>query len=298
MPFHNRRALLGEAVGSILAQSFEDFELILVDDGSNDGSAEAIDPTSDRRIRMVCLQANCGISTARNVGLSLARGEFIAVMDSDDIALPGRLAAQLAFLEAHDNLHIVGTGIIKDIAGQCAEQLQPAEDAEIKARLLLLNGTAMIHPTTMIRHCFLREHALRYGATVTDGDHELWIRAMLVGARFGNSSDIQLVYRRHGDNITAETSPQWPAHQASKTRLRTQVMQQLFPDLSLRESHAFARLMEVGATWNITEVGLGMSVAERLLCHAEARYGASMPLLKGIFQDYHNHAIAVLAKAT
>ena len=117
----------------------------------------------DKRINFVQLSANCGISVARNVGLSLARGEFIAVMDSDDVALPQRLLSQVAFMEKRPELHVAGTGIIKEIGADRIEQIHPASDEEIKARLLLLDGSAMIHPTTMMRSSFLRENNIKYG---------------------------------------------------------------------------------------------------------------------------------------
>ena len=97
MPVYNREMYVGAAIESILGQTFTDFELIIVDDGSTDQSVAIIQGYRDPRIRLIRFSQNKGVSAARNVGNHEARGEFIAVMDSDDIALPKRLEKQLAF---------------------------------------------------------------------------------------------------------------------------------------------------------------------------------------------------------
>jgi len=107
IPTHNRKAFVLEAVGSVLAQTFEDYELIVVDDGSNDGTGEALKKYEDR-LHYLC-QENQGVSAARNCGLAHARGEFIAFLDSDDLWLPKKLAIQVAFMEQHPGAQICYT---------------------------------------------------------------------------------------------------------------------------------------------------------------------------------------------
>jgi glycosyltransferase involved in cell wall biosynthesis len=109
IPVYNRATLVRDAVASILAQRFADFELVVVDDGSTDKSAEVVQAFEDPRIRIVSHARNHGIPDARNTGLDAARGELIAWLDSDDIARPGRLEAQVAFLRNNPDIALVGS---------------------------------------------------------------------------------------------------------------------------------------------------------------------------------------------
>ncbi len=98
IPSHNRLSMLKEAVDSVLAQDFEDFELIVVDDGSTDGTGEAIKQYGGR-VRLLEHPVNRGVSAARNKGIVHARGKYIAFLDSDDLWVKGKLKAQVAFLD-------------------------------------------------------------------------------------------------------------------------------------------------------------------------------------------------------
>lgn len=108
MPAYNRATFISEAIGSILTQTLPDLELIVVDDGSTDDTIEVAKSFSDARLKLIELGTNHGVAAARNVGLEMARGRFLAVMDSDDIALPHRLANQVAYLEANPGIDLCG----------------------------------------------------------------------------------------------------------------------------------------------------------------------------------------------
>jgi glycosyltransferase involved in cell wall biosynthesis len=107
IPTHNRKAFVLEAVASVLAQTYGDYELILVDDGSSDGTGEALKRYEEHL--QYLYQENQGVSAARNCGLELARGEFIAFLDSDDLWLPKKLAIQVAFMDQHPEAQICYT---------------------------------------------------------------------------------------------------------------------------------------------------------------------------------------------
>ena len=107
IPTYNRKACVLEAVDSVLAQTYEDFELIVVDDGSTDGTRKALEQYGER-LHYLC-QANQGVSAARNSGLALSQGEFIAFLDSDDLWLPKKLAIQIAFMDQHPQAQICYT---------------------------------------------------------------------------------------------------------------------------------------------------------------------------------------------
>src|SRR5882672_11542755 len=109
MTVYNTEKYLTEAVNSILNQSLKDFEFIIIDDGSTDGSAQLLDSFLDPRIRIFKSSENLGLIVQSNKALGLARGKYIARMDSDDISLPTRLATQVAFLESHLEIGLCGT---------------------------------------------------------------------------------------------------------------------------------------------------------------------------------------------
>lgn len=119
VPVFNRREMISDALASLKAQTYQKIEIIVVDDGSSDGSSEIAEATGDSRIRVVRHAQNLGIPTARNTGLAEARGDYIAWLDSDDLALPRRIERQVAFLETHPEIAMVGScGGRRDLGGK------------------------------------------------------------------------------------------------------------------------------------------------------------------------------------
>jgi glycosyltransferase involved in cell wall biosynthesis len=108
IPTHDRRAMLGEAIDSVLAQTFRDFELIVVDDGSTDGTQGMLRSRDDPRL-IALWQHNRGVAAARNMGVAHARAPFLAFLDSDDLWLPRKLEVQLRYLERHPRIAICQT---------------------------------------------------------------------------------------------------------------------------------------------------------------------------------------------
>src|SRR5262245_27160007 len=109
MPVYNREKYVGKAIESVLTQTFTNFELLVIDDGSTDRSRAIVQSYVDARIRLFCNDANEGIPKTRNKAIALARGEYIAFVDSDDWVYPERLAKQVAFLDRHGDYVAVGT---------------------------------------------------------------------------------------------------------------------------------------------------------------------------------------------
>jgi glycosyltransferase involved in cell wall biosynthesis len=179
IPTYNRKAFVLEAVNSILAQTYEDYELIVVDDGSADGTGEALKPYGDR-LRYL-YQENQGVSAARNRGLGHARGEFIAFLDSDDLWLPSKLAIQIAFMEQHPEARLCYTDEIWIRRGL---RVNPKKrhvkySGEIYPYCLPL---CIISPSSalMCRDLFAQVGAFDSGLPVCE-DYDLWLR---VAARF------------------------------------------------------------------------------------------------------------------
>ena len=113
MPVYNDERYLAEAIASVLGQTYADFELIIVDDGSTDGSRAIIEEYAlrDSRVVPILLPGNLGQSSARNRGIERAGGQYIAAMDGDDICLPDRLRRQVNFLDANPQVGVLGTNM-------------------------------------------------------------------------------------------------------------------------------------------------------------------------------------------
>jgi glycosyltransferase involved in cell wall biosynthesis len=152
MAVHNNAQFLREAVISLLLQTYSDFELIAVDDASSDDSLMILRSFDDARIRIISHDTNMGVAAARNAALLVARGEFVAIMDADDVCLPTRLAMQVAFLEANPLVGLIGCGVYDNIDGSGAVLYTSylPEDNETIQRTLI-GRWCFLHPSIMFR---------------------------------------------------------------------------------------------------------------------------------------------------
>lgn len=197
MPVYNQEKYVQDAIESILNQTFQDFELIVVNDGSDDNSESKILSCRDERIVYVRNEENQGNYPARNIGIAKAKGRYVAVMDADDLAFPTRLEQQFTYLENHRDLCVVGSGFtFSDTLRKCRH---PLGDEEI--RLALLDRNSFMHASLMIRMEALRElggynEAYRYAS-----DYDLVCRLVLYG-KVENLPDILMIYRCHPDQIS------------------------------------------------------------------------------------------------
>jgi glycosyltransferase involved in cell wall biosynthesis len=176
LPVFNRAQLLPSAIESVLSQSFGDFELLIVDDGSTDGSSEVARSYADPRIRLVVSASNQGIPRTRNLGLELARGEYLANADSDDWSYPQRLARQVGFLDAHPEIAAVGSWALKTDASGARTRgplLRPTGPRAIRGRILF--ATCFKNPTMVARTEVVREFGFR-DQFVICSDIDLWSR--------------------------------------------------------------------------------------------------------------------------
>lgn len=191
---YNGMPYLPEAVESILGQTFRDYKLIIVDDGSTDGAASYLQSFSDARIQVI-RQANAGQSAARNTALRRCKTEYVAVMDQDDISLPGRFAAQIDYLERHPQTVAVGTQI-RFLAGAVVQRAfsVPTEHHAIE-RLLLRGQAGICHPSLMFRTA----QALKAGGYpegVMGEDISFCLRMSELG-RIANLGAVEFHYRLH-----------------------------------------------------------------------------------------------------
>lgn len=175
MAVFNREQLIGEAIESVLGQSFRDFELLILDDGSSDRSVDVARRYADPRIRIVRHEENRGIPHTRNHGLALARGEFLAILDSDDVAFPRRLERQVGFLDANPGIAAVGgwaTRIRAD-GRRTWPVVRPIRPREIRARIPF--STCFKNPTMMGRTAAMREFGYREEFVICQ-DIDMWSR--------------------------------------------------------------------------------------------------------------------------
>ncbi|MCS3700199.1 glycosyltransferase involved in cell wall biosynthesis [Salinibacter ruber] len=204
MSVYNGQPYLKRAVQSILNQTFEDFEFVIINDGSEDNSKEDLErfTKEDERIRLV-QQENRGLITSLNRGLDMARGKYIARMDADDISHPERLEKQVDFLDANPKVGIVGTWIewIRS-DGEPTALWRPPTDPDLIAWQLLFN-TCVDHPTIVARKSLLEELG-GYARWPTHAeDYELWTRAVRE-TQLANLPDTLLKHRHHEDSITTK----------------------------------------------------------------------------------------------
>lgn len=200
LPIYNTQEKhLREALESVLNQTFKDFELLIINDSpDNTKLDEIVASYDDPRIRYMRNEVNMGISPTRNKLLDYSRGEYIAVMDHDDICMPTRLEKQVAYLDEHPKVGVLGTQAQSIPSGKIPRT--PEYDIEIK--LALMWGCVIIHPSAMIRRKVLLRNAVRYEAHYSPAeDHAMWCR-LIPHTRFHNLQEDLLVYRAHKGNTS------------------------------------------------------------------------------------------------
>lgn len=203
MPVYNTgEVYLRQAIDSILGQTYRDFELIIVNDASTDPRVdEIVRSYHDERIRYVVNDQNRGISETRNRLIDLAKGEYLAVMDHDDISLPLRFEREAAFLDSHPDTGVVSCWYESFPHFPGKKIRRPFTDPkEIEEELMFTN--LLLHPASMIRKSVLDQNNIRYEADFSPcEDYALWAR--LIGkTRFAILPEILFRYRNHRQNTS------------------------------------------------------------------------------------------------
>jgi GT2 family glycosyltransferase len=203
LPVYNGKAYLQEAVESILAQTFTDFELIIINDGSTDGSGALLRELAAHDQRIVLVErANGGLVSALNEGIERAHSGIIARMDADDVAMPQRFALQFAQMGREPDLGVLGSFInIIDKEGHIIRLADYPVTSTETARFLE-HGCPVAHPSVMIR----RDAVLKAGgyrkAFSHCEDYDLWLRISELGYGIANLPKVLLNYRMHGANVS------------------------------------------------------------------------------------------------
>jgi len=204
LPVYNAGRFVVDAIQSILDQSFTDFELIIINDGSSDDSARLIKQFKDERIILI-EQENQGLAASLNNGLKIARGNYIARQDNDDISLPDRFQKQFDFLEKHPDLALLGTAaVIVDENNQETGRFHRHPETSDELKYFLLFDNPFVHSSVMFR----RKTAERAGRYYTGKDffedYHLWSGIARV-AKVANLPDCLLRYREVSSGMSKTT---------------------------------------------------------------------------------------------
>lgn len=254
MPVYKTAPFLREAMDSILSQTFSDFELIVLDDCSPDNAEDILDMYSDPRIVRYRGERNVGLSNVLNVGIELARGKYIARMDSDDLSLPRRLQVQVDFLEAHPEIDLVSVGM--QLFG-AKEEVWVRERNPEKVKINALFHSPILHASSLWRKNRFEDNGLCFRQEMVPAeDYDLWTRALLKGLKLVNLPDILYRYRIHPDQATTQTD-----RTTAKCReIQMEYLRAALPPLSKTTSETFPDRL-----WPVFFVNLRVGFFDRML---------------------------------
>lgn len=220
MPVYNAHRFVEEAIRSVLRQTYDNFEFIIVDDGSTDNTAELIHAFDDERIRFIKNTHNYIHSL--NTGVTQATGKYIARMDADDVMHPDRLRIQCAVMEQDEKItvcsswvEILGKEAPAQLLRGCAGLME-----DVLPRLLVANEIA--HPTVMLRKEFLDKHQLKYEDYPYAEDYKLWAEIAKVGGEFYVEPQALLQYRMYEEQVSQAKRKE---QQATSERIRHEILQ-------------------------------------------------------------------------
>jgi glycosyltransferase involved in cell wall biosynthesis len=213
MPVFNAEKYLAEAIRNVVDQTFRDFELLIIDDGSTDTSLEIIKSFKDSRIKCVMNTQNKGNYYSRNRGWQIAKGKYIIVMDSDDVCELNRLEVQFVFMEENPSVGLAGT-CIRFLGSKQIIFREPFYEI---LKITLLRNNFICHPSIILRNSFFKKNQLLYDDTFWyAGDYDLCVKA----SRFFpvvNMNEPLLNYRISQEQLTASMFKY--SHEVTKIRI-------------------------------------------------------------------------------
>ncbi|WP_318466410.1 glycosyltransferase family 2 protein [Photobacterium leiognathi] len=238
LPAYNAEKYIHRAINSILNQTFTNFELIIINDGSTDLTRKIVENYTDQRIRLINIQNNIGLINALNLGLNLANRKYIARLDADDICLPTRFEKQIEFLEKNSEYVACGTGIINFNETSESYMQYPETDEEIRVALHFFERN-ICHPTVMIRTSALNKHNIRYRKEYKYAeDYKLWIELSKIG-KLHNLKDGLVKYHRHQNQVSVKYYPQ---QIAISREIVTELLYSIWPNILMDEIESVLQL--------------------------------------------------------
>lgn len=275
LPTYNCEAHVRESIQSMLDQTFTDFELIVIDDASTDGTVACIQAFDDPRIYLIQKKTNAGYTDSLLYGIDVAKGRYIARMDADDISMTDRLEKQVHYLDAHPDVVLCGCWY-QEIPTQHIAQL-PVGHEEIKVALLTSN--AICHPSVMYRKDFFVRHRLTYNRDFEPAeDYELWTRVIALG-KISNIPEVLLHYRLHDQQVSAQRN----AYQRERAALcRKNMLLYLTDAFSPEDEAVLLRILTGTRLRTVAE----LQQALRILHHLSSLNAAKAFYLKPAFTAF------------
>ncbi|MDR2562943.1 MAG: glycosyltransferase [Prevotellaceae bacterium] len=249
-PVYNGEKYIREAIDSILSQSYSNWEMIIVNDGSTDATGSIIDSYTDSRIQHVKIEKSRDLATVRNHAVSLASGKYIAKLDADDIALPQRIEKQIRFMETNPDYGLCGTWV-KTI-GKIGKIAYPTNHNLIKCALLF--HSPFIASSVMIKTHLLKQIPYRTEMKFAE-DYDLWERLSKAGVKMKNLNEYLVEYRLHESNSST-------LYGGASPRINVKIRQ--LQDLALFPSDEEIQLLSDAA--NIKSVKSKIPIPEEFLC--------------------------------
>lgn len=222
---------LREAIDSVLAQTYSNFEFIIVDDCSTDDSCAAIESYTDPRIRLIRNEKNLGLAASMNRALELCRGEYVARMDSDDVCFPQRFEKQMAYMEQNPDVILCGSYVrFIDENGDSPRgewRVKFTHDPDVyRIHLLFSNHPLIVHPSWMMNNRLLQEHHIRYHEPYKYAqDYSMLVRCSHYG-KCDICPEVLLKYRTHGNQVSSQ-------HKAEQIKYDYQIIQDQLDELHL-----------------------------------------------------------------
>lgn len=265
MPAFNTEKYIAQAIESILGQTFDDFEFIIINDCSKDRTEEIILSYDDPRIVYVKNEENLGVAATLNKGFALAKGKYIARMDADDISLPERFAKQVAYLETHNNCGVCGSNTILFGEGiEATPFIYSKQHRKIRGDAFF--NSPFAHPSVMLRASVLKKQQLCYDRSFEGvEDYHLWHKLLLVSEGH-NIQEPLLRYRLHSNQVTqVHKDKQFGA----LLRLRSMILTDCGICFSKEELDVFARVCFGLRKLTKAEYLHFLSLGKRIIAHSK-----------------------------
>jgi len=205
MPVYNCEKYVAKAIDSILNQTYSNFELIVIDDCSTDGTKHILKSYSDSRIKIIEKPINTGYVESLNLAIGVAKGSYIARMDADDISVPHRFEKQISYLEMNPEVSVVGARILminedEKVIGQWQNDSQNIHRNQIRKTMPYRN--CICHPSVLIRHAIFDNFKYdinQYGSE----DWDLWLDLLRSNYIIGKIDEVLLYYRVTGKSVSS-----------------------------------------------------------------------------------------------
>ena len=199
MPVYNSQKYIGKAIKSILSQTFKDFELLIVDDGSSDDSVDIVNKFNDSRIK-IFQKEHSGLVETLNYGIYQSACEWVAIMHSDDISVNRRLEHQYNYIKGKKNVIVGASYYVIDENDKVLFRITlPEQNKEIKEKLLIQN--VILHSSVMFNANHVKNHGA-YNPIINTEDYDLWLR-MFKDSEFYNYPTPLIYYRKHNDSLSS-----------------------------------------------------------------------------------------------